>query len=146
MIKLKKKEDYDLLALKAFFCALKLKYADTHIFIEQVGAMPKQGVTSMFSMGFGLGVLTAMIVAHDFGYTRVMPKTWKVAMMEGLPRDDKRASLVAAGRLFPESLEITTGPRGGHDHNMADALLIAEWGRRRQSTPSAFEVLLGKGV
>ncbi len=56
MIKLAKKEEYDLLALISFFKAIQ-QFTNLHIYLEQINAMPGQGVTSMFSMGRGVGLL-----------------------------------------------------------------------------------------
>ena len=44
-----------------------------HAVIEDVHAMPGQGVTSSFSFGFVCGVLQAMLAAHDIPTTPIAP-------------------------------------------------------------------------
>ncbi len=95
--------------------------------IENVHAMPQQGVTSMFSMGTGFGIWLGICAALRLPIQRVEPAVWKRAM--GLAAgSDKNASIVLASRLFPSaSLERKK------DHGRAESLLIAEWARRTAS-------------
>lgn len=124
---------YDILNLVAFFKIIKEQYADTHIYIEQIGAAPEQGVTSMFTMGMGFGLILGIIGAMEIPHTRVRPNIWKGKLMAGLPKE-KLASCVAASRLFPKSVDMLRTTKGKLDHNIADALLIAEWGRLHSSS------------
>ncbi len=87
--------------------------------------MPGQGVVSMFSMGYGYGLLLGVIVALEIPYTLVAPQTWKKAMLFDMPARDKAASLARAKQLFP----TMSGEIGKH-HGKAEALLIAEYGKR----------------
>jgi len=102
--------------------------------IENVHAMPGQGVTSMFSMGHGFGLWLGIIAALRIPVTRVEPIRWKKEM--GIAgKSDKGASVVRALQLYPSCRELTRDYRRGGDtlqtllHGRADALLIAEWGR-----------------
>lgn len=97
----------------------------THAFIEKVGAMPKQGVVSMFNFGKGFGIWLGILGTLKIPYTLVTPQAWKKAMMEGMRnKDDSR---LRACQLFPkESLQFARKK----DVGRADALLIAEYGRR----------------
>lgn len=121
---------YDIPHIVSFITKIKRKYASTHVFIEQIHAASGQGVSSMFSMGFGYGLLCGIINALSLPITHVKPDTWKKELMPGMPKD-KLASCVIVGRLFPGALPILKTPRGKPDHNIADAILIAEWGRRQ---------------
>ena len=96
-------------------------------YIEKVHAMPGQGVTSMFSFGQNYGMLRAFLVAHGIPFETVTPAKWQREFAlpslkaAGSPSAKKNAHKARAQELFP-SLRIT--------HAVADALLIAEWGRR----------------
>jgi crossover junction endodeoxyribonuclease RuvC len=97
------------------------------VFMELVHAMPGQGVVSMFSFGQGYGIWLGILACCDVSYELVTPQTWKRHMLCGISgKDNKAKSVIAAKRLFPEC-----GQWKKKDHNRADALLIAEWGRRK---------------
>lgn len=105
---------------------------DCHVFFEKAQAMPKQGVTSMFNYGKGVGILEGMIVALGYAYTMVRPTEWMRHMHAGTDGalGTKERSLQAVYRLFPKAnLKPTARCRRDSD-GMAEALLIAEYGRR----------------
>lgn len=124
------KTHYDTINLVSFFKVLKSSYSDIHTCVEEVGAAPGQGVVSMFTFGQGFGLIVGILSAFELPYTLVRPNIWKQDLLLGLPKE-KNASLVAAARLFPQALHKIKELTGHFDHNIADALLIAEWGRRR---------------
>lgn len=97
-----------------------------HVFLEKNNAMPKQGVVSMFTFGKGYGIWLGILGALKIPYTLVTPQAWKKAMMAGMRnKDDSR---LRACQLFPlESLQFARKK----DVGRADALLIAEFGRRK---------------
>ena len=103
-------------------------FPDTHVYIEDVHAMPGQGVSSTFSFGRGYGLWEGIVAALGIPYTLVSPVRWKRAMMDGMGKE-KGASRVRAGQLFPRFVGQLTRVK---DHGRADALLIAEYGRRQQ--------------
>jgi len=89
--------------------------------IEHVGPRPHQGVTSMFRMGYGVGVWEMALAASNIPFTRVAPTKWKNVVMEGgALGGDKQASILRASRLFPH-IDLARKK----DHNRAEALLIA---------------------
>ena len=93
-------------------------------YLEKAQAMPKQGVVSMFNYGVGYGQILGILAACSVPYTLVTPPVWKRAL--GLTGKPKEASRAMARQLFP------TAPLSRvKDHGRAEALLIAEWGRRR---------------
>jgi len=95
------------------------------IAIEKIHAMPKQGVSSMFSMGFGFGIWQGILAAYQIPYTLVPPKIWKNKIV-GVGKD-KEASRLKAIQLFPKCAEQLKRKK---DHNRAEALLIAEYTRQ----------------
>lgn len=98
----------------------------THIIIEDVHAMPGQGVTSMFSFGKSLGIILGVSGVLGYPIVMVRPQKWQKAF--GIGKDTKGDSVSTAARLFP-SAELY-GPKGGAKDGRADALLLAEYGRR----------------
>jgi len=88
------------------------------VILEDVHAMPGQGVTSMFSFGRGVGLWEGILAALQIPYQKVTPQVWKAAM--GLRGKDKGASILLAQQRFPQ-LAATIGRNDGR----AEALLMA---------------------
>ena len=96
--------------------------------VEKVGAMPGQGVTSMFNFGKSAGFIEGVLTALGIPFQLVPPATWKREF--SLIGKDKRASIEVCKRLFPGvSLRRTEKCKTDSD-GMAEALLIAEYARR----------------
>ena len=97
-------------------------------YIEQVGAMPGQGVTSMFSFGRAVGVIDG-----EFGYagiipTEVTPRVWQREL--GLaPGAEKAAHRALAQKLFPKHANLFARNK---DDGRADAALILHYGLNQQ--------------
>lgn len=91
--------------------------------IEQVGAMPKQGLSSTFKFGFATGSLHGLLAAHFVRIQTVTPQKWKARY--GLGGDDKDKSRQAASRLFPRYASLW--PRK-LDHGVAEAALLCHYG------------------
>lgn len=95
--------------------------------VEEVHAMPGQGVTSMFTFGKRFGYILGVLEANMMPYDLVTPQAWK---KEFRATADKQTSIDACRRLFPDvSLKRSERCRKDHD-GMAEALLIAEYARR----------------
>ncbi len=90
-------------------------------FIETVGPMPKQGVVSTWKFGQHYGALRMALVALGIPFEAVAPGVWQRSM-GCLSKGDKNVTKARAQELFPY-LKLT--------HATADALLIAEYGRRK---------------
>lgn len=100
---------------------------DKFVTIEAQQAMPKQGVTSMFSLGENYGLLVGIVTGLQIPYQTVRPQAWMRAL--GIPAGaDKKKHIDVALGLFPTG--DFKGPRGGPKDGRADAALIAEYGRR----------------
>ena len=97
------------------------------VWLEDVHAMPGQGVTSMFSMGRGIGTLETSVIACEMPLNMISPITWKKRIMDGQGKE-KDAAVFKAMQLFPSAQLVT--PRGRKLDGRAEALLIAEYGRR----------------
>jgi crossover junction endodeoxyribonuclease RuvC len=62
-----------------------------HAFIEAVGAMPGQGVASMFAFGKAFGIAIGVVSTLGIPSTLVAPMTWKKAMKVPAGKDAARA-------------------------------------------------------
>lgn len=94
----------------------------SHAVIERVGAMPGQGVASMFSFGRSLGQIEGILASLNVPVTHVAPAVWKRAL--SVPRG-KDAARLRASQLLPAYAERW---RGARDDGRAEASLIALWG------------------
>lgn len=96
--------------------------------LEHVGAMPGQGVTSMFNFGQNFGYIKGLLEAFQIPYELVRPQKWKKAF--GIT-GDKNSSIEVCKHLFPGvSLRRTERCRKDDD-GMAEALLMALYAKRR---------------
>lgn len=79
------------------------EYADqiSHCGIEEVHAMPGQGVVSMFNFGMGYGKLRGLLAANYIPTFRVKPQNWKQVFH--LINKRKEWSLELARDLFPKN-------------------------------------------
>lgn len=90
--------------------------------IEEVHAMPKQGVSSGFSFGASFGLLWGVVAALDIPAKPVEPAVWKRRM--GLT-GDKDASRRLASRLLPRHAHLWPLKK---DDGAAEAALLAIYG------------------
>ncbi len=99
----------------------------TAAFIERVGAMPGQGVSSCFTFGYAAGAIEGVLAAQGVSVTFVTPQAWKKAMQ--ISGDDKGKSRQRAAQLFPSHAGLFSRVK---DDGRAEAALIALHGLRSQ--------------
>lgn len=87
--------------------------------LEKVGAMPKQGVSSTFKFGRGLGLVEGWLVAAGYRWDWVTPGKWQTAL-RCRTGGDKKITQAKAQQLWPD-IKFT--------QKDAEGLLIAEWCR-----------------
>ena len=92
------------------------------VIIEQVSAMPGQGVTSMFNFGQSFGILKGICSAMQLPMYFVRPAKWKKYF--GLIKSEKDASRTKAIEMFPYFSAQLSKKK---DSNKADAILIASF-------------------
>ena len=95
---------------------------DIIVVIEQVSAMPGQGVTSMFNFGQSFGVLKGICSAMQLSMFFIRPAKWKKYF--GLIKTEKDASRTKVIEIFPY---ISSELSRKKDSNKADAVLIASF-------------------
>ena len=95
---------------------------DIIVVIEQVSAMPGQGVTSMFNFGQSFGVIKGICSAMQLSMFFIRPAKWKKYF--GLIKTEKDASRTKVIEIFPY---ISSELSRKKDSNKADAILIASF-------------------
>jgi crossover junction endodeoxyribonuclease RuvC len=95
------------------------------VYVEQVHAMPGQGVTSMFNFGHSCGTVMGVLGAMGLPCSLVTPQSWKKAA--GLIGTDKDAARARAIQLWPKWRELD---KKGKGQALADAALIALTGEK----------------
>ena len=100
----------------------KIDKKDIKVVIEQVSAMPGQGVTSMFNFGQSFGILKGICSAMQLPMYFVRPAKWKKYF--NLINSEKDASRARAIEIFPYFSSQLSRKK---DSNKADAILIASF-------------------
>jgi hypothetical protein len=118
-------------------------WGSVYVVLEKVVPMPsthagdagaKMGASSAFGFGKGVGIWIGIMTALEIPFEEVHPATWKKVMMPGMGRE-KGASVLKATQLFPSIAREITRVK---DHGRAEALLLAEYGRKsREMTATA---------
>ena len=98
----------------------RAEVGESHLVIEVVHSMPRQGVASSFKFGMSYGALRMAAIACGAKVSHVAPQKWQKEL-QCLSRGDKNVTKRRAQELFPE-LKIT--------HATADGILLAEYARR----------------
>ena len=96
------------------------KDKDVIVVVEQVNAMPGQGVTSMFNFGQSFGVIKGICAALSLPIYFIRPTKWKKHF--NLIKTNKDASRTKVIEVYPE---ISSKLHRKKDSNRADAILIA---------------------
>jgi len=100
----------------------KLRKQDVRVVVEQVSAMPGQGVTSMFNFGQSFGIIKGICSAMQLPLYFVRPTKWKKYF--NLIKSEKDASRTRAIEIFPYFSSQLSKKK---DSNKADAILIASF-------------------
>ena len=100
----------------------KYNIQDINVVVEQVSAMPGQGVTSMFNFGLSFGVIKGICAAMQLPIFFIRPAKWKKHFE--LINSQKDASRTKAIEMFPKISSILSKKK---DSNKADAILIASF-------------------
>ena len=98
------------------------KAENINVVVEQVSAMPGQGVTSMFNFGQSFGVIKGICAAMQLPIYFVRPTRWKKHF--DLINSQKDSSRVKAIEMFPKFSSMLARKK---DSNKADSILIAKY-------------------
>ena len=95
---------------------------EASVVVEQVNAMPGQGVTSMFNFGQTFGAIKGICAALNLPIFFVRPSKWKKHF--NLINSQKDSSRTKAIEMYPSLSEELSRKK---DVNKADAILIARY-------------------
>ena len=95
------------------------------VVLERVGAMPGQGVTSVFSFGRSTGIIEGILAAYEMPVSIVTPQVWQKA---AVVRGGKDGSRMRACELFPNFATLFARKK---DDGRADAALMAWYAATR---------------
>lgn len=121
-------KNLDVVAIKNWIIEnSRLKYEQPSLAcIENVHAMPGQGVTSMFKFGFVTGIMHGIFGTLEIPMHLVTPQAWKKKILVGTKKD-KTAAVEYCRRVYP-NISLLATKRSRVPHNgMADALCIARY-------------------
>lgn len=96
------------------------------VIVEEVHAMPGQGVTSMFQFGKMYGGLLSLVRSQCDHVFTVRPQKWKEAILPGTLKD-KQAAIDYCSDKYPSLNLIQPRCRIPHD-GIADAVCLADYG------------------
>ena len=95
---------------------------ETSVVVEQVNAMPGQGVTSMFNFGQTFGAIKGICASLGLPIFFVRPSKWKKHF--DLINSQKDSSRTKAIEMYPSLSNELSRKK---DVNKADAILIAQY-------------------
>ena len=102
-----------------------------HAFIEQAGARPGQGVTSMFAFGKSFGIIVGILAALNIPTTFVPPRHWKTTLQVPAAKAGARAR---ASQLLPHAADRWARAK---DDGRAEAAILAYFGQRELNRTAA---------
>jgi len=97
------------------------------VIVEKQWARPGQSISATFLLGEEYGFIKGVIEAYGVNYGTIAPQVWK---KEFGVTSDKQSSIDMAKKLYPGINLLPTKRSRKDSDGMAEALLIAEWGRR----------------
>lgn len=106
------------------FIALLAEQKADAVVLENVWAMPRQGVSSAFSFGRTYGAIESCVRAVYQDAIYVAPNKWK---KDFLLDGDKEKTRQRCTVMYPDYADQWKRKK---DHNRAEAVLIAAWGRQ----------------
>jgi hypothetical protein len=111
----------------------RLLVGASFVFVEKLQTLPPAmgGGIANFNRGYCMGMFSALCMELSIPVTFVAPREWQREMLAGTSGDDtKQRSIIAAQRLFPGVCLLRTLKCKKPSDGIADALLVAEYGRR----------------
>lgn len=119
----------DIHGIKRFLAANKPDL----VVLEKVGAMPGQGVTSMFNFGYVAGLVEGVVFTLGLRVEFVQPQVWQRLVFKGIPRDNAKPSMIFCQRMFP-SVDWRGSERSRTPHDgKTDSCCLAYYGLAQYS-------------
>ena len=115
-----------------FLEVIKAYRAVSHALIERQNTRPGQGVASSGKIMYNFGWWEGLLLGIGIPYETISARMWQKVMFQGVSqkgRDRKEISMEVARKLFPGIAGTLLARK--IDHGRADAILIAEFLRRK---------------
>ena len=113
----------------------KSKSSTLEVIIEQVSAMPGNGVTAMFNFGRSFGIIEGVVCAMKLPLHMVRPATWKKSMGYTNDKEVIRADMIRHYPYFADLLKRKL------DADRAEAMALCLYHRKRvNANRNALEV------
>jgi hypothetical protein len=122
---------------RAQLAVLRKDYADStmHVLVEPAQTFTP-GSKALRSTWACWGAIRTVLNLEGYAWEPVNPQKWQRAMfsdhVRAVDQTAKNASIVVSQRLFPATKLLRTEKSRTPDSGLADALLIAEYGRRKR--------------
>lgn len=126
------KPTYDVNEMHLILSLCKNYPEECSVVIERQQAMPKQGVVSMFTTGFGYGIWTALIALTPIPISRkyvVRPADWQIILRGEDAKDDTKAKSIARVHRVFSGVDLCGGNKLKRtpSDGIADAINIAHY-------------------
>ncbi len=108
--------------------AILKPYPDCLCVVEKQQVFGVEGRVSCFTTGQGYGTIIGVLLALQLHTELVLPPAWKKLILAGTLKD-KGAAIAYCGRAYP-GVPLIIPPKRTPSDGLADALCIAEYGRR----------------
>lgn len=119
------KDTIDFKKVSEYFKSIK----PDKVYIEKVGAMKAQGVSSMFNFGFTTGGLHGICAALEITLITVTPQKWKKYILnEKYDHVEKEGTILFCQDMFPKVNLLATARSKVPHNGMADAIAIGYFG------------------
>jgi crossover junction endodeoxyribonuclease RuvC len=115
--------------VEAIFQIIQALPQGSRVVMERVNAFPGQGVSSVWSFAYGVGMIHGLIRASQVPLDLVSPVTWQ-KVSSGPTGGDKSITAAWCARTFPGAPIVPKGCRKPHE-GICDALGIAWFGVMR---------------
>jgi hypothetical protein len=124
------KTELDGPAIIAWVRAIQATHEIRLVAVERTHSMPKQGLSSTYAFGYGCGRIRGILEVLCGAVELVPPEQWVRAVLKG-QGGGKAATLQFARRRWPDADLVGSNHAGSKPSSgIADALVIAEYGRR----------------
>jgi sulfur carrier protein ThiS len=123
---------YHMLGKHDCFAVLEEQQPRPTFYKDKQGKVKKQGATSLYTTGCGFCLLKQALIDFEIPHEIIPPKDWqKTFGITGGKGNTKIQSFEICKRLFPNLSLLPTQKSRKDSDGLADAALIAEFGRRR---------------
>lgn len=130
-------QDYDIIDI-CYELSIINERASIYAVVEDVHSVQGSSAKSNFTFGYNKGWIVGMLTAMHIPYSMIPPKEWQSGVwercdkvMDGKKVKTKETSIKCAKRIFP-NVDLRRTPQCRvADDGICDALLMAEYARRK---------------